>query len=336
MARWGDSTMAEGRCHGSAGLGYATRTARLTTDQEASLRVIERLLPGFDDLVAHMESRDGWLSLQEIFADGLIRSGLHWWEFYEDADRLKALALLGTFGVAAVQGLVESTPASDVRVAVLRLMEEDLTGSDAAATPGDGDIRAWLANSATAGEQVASASSVGLLLLATVSNLFNTLAMMVHGQSLTTLVARAKAGDDGALCRAVQIDRTILFLPFAQARLIRAQFGRGDSFLSDLGYRLRNPTLRSKIRQRKLWLAIALLDEEGLLGLVPRAAVRSLSGAGRIRPSPRYRGRRLAVEAAAGVSALPGDVKEFFASLRSPRDLHSVCSRSGRMVCPPQ
>lgn len=238
----------------------------LTTDQASPLRVFKALLPDLDELVAHMESRGGWLNLQEVFTEGILRASLRWWEFYEDAGQLKALAVLGTLGMAEGRAVLESTMPAERRAVILRRMEEGLSAAEQVAMPDEAVVQDWFAGK-TSGREPEDGRSVGFFLLAFIPSLFNTLSTMVHGQSLCALVARANEGDDDALCQAVQVDRTVLFLPSIQARLVRAQFGRDEGFLTNLAYRLRNPLLRSRIRHRKLWLAFALLDEEGLLNL---------------------------------------------------------------------
>jgi hypothetical protein len=39
---------------------------------------------------------------------------------------------------------------------------------------------------------------------------YNSLSVMIHGERLTSLVSRAIDGDQGAFCKAIQIDRSIL------------------------------------------------------------------------------------------------------------------------------
>lgn len=88
---------------------------------------------------------------------------------------------------------------------------------------------------------------------------------MVFGQSLCQLVTDAKGGNDEAFVRAIQVDRTVLQHPYFRLRLTRAQLSGDANFMDMLGYRIRNPLLRSKLKNPKLWLAFAILQDEGLL-----------------------------------------------------------------------
>jgi hypothetical protein len=87
------------------------------------------------------------------------------------------------------------------------------------------------------------------------------LSLMVHGEKLTALVTQGIAGNDEALCKAVQIDRNILYaIPPIRNRYTRAQMEGDAEFLDSLAYRMRNPVAKGKIRHRILWISLAVLD----------------------------------------------------------------------------
>ncbi len=94
----------------------------------------------------------------------------------------------------------------------------------------------------------------------------NIVAVMVHGETLTSLVPKAIAGDDEAFCKAIQIDRRIYsHHPYFLQRIENAQSYGEAEFLSRAMYRLQNPTARSKIRYPGLWTVLASLDTLGWL-----------------------------------------------------------------------
>ena len=72
---------------------------------------------------------------------------------------------------------------------------------------------------------------------------------------------------DEAYRQAVQIDRTVLFLPYFQDRMIKAQLGNDGPFIKSVGDSLKRPILSSKIKYRTLRLTFAILQDEGLLDL---------------------------------------------------------------------
>jgi len=92
------------------------------------------------------------------------------------------------------------------------------------------------------------------------ASFFNCLALMIHGRSMCQLITDAKSGDDAAFCLAVQIDRTVLQLPYFQKRLLKSQFSDDEEFLKKLASRIQTPILQSKIRYRTLMFTFAVLD----------------------------------------------------------------------------
>ena len=95
---------------------------------------------------------------------------------------------------------------------------------------------------------------------------FQMLSVMVHGEKLTALVAKAKNGDDDAFVKAVQIDKRILTtIPYFKQRFEGANLEGDRDFVDALTYRLQCAPYRGKIRHKSLWLAFSFLDMCGLL-----------------------------------------------------------------------
>lgn len=98
------------------------------------------------------------------------------------------------------------------------------------------------------------------------SNFYQQLSLMVHGEKLTSLVAQAKAGNDDAFVKAIQIDKRILtVIPYFKARYARAHDEGDRNFLDHLAYRINCPPYRGKIRFKSLYLALSILNEAKLL-----------------------------------------------------------------------
>lgn len=114
-------------------------------------------------------------------------------------------------------------------------------------------------------ERAGHTKQFGIMLAGMITNLCDYVSLMVHGRSLCQLVADAKTGDDEAFVLAVQIDRTVLNIPYFRQRMAKAQLGAEPLFFQRLAYRLKNPILNTKRTRLKLWLAFAILDDEGKL-----------------------------------------------------------------------
>jgi len=86
---------------------------------------------------------------------------------------------------------------------------------------------------------------------------YNYLALMLHGAKLTVLVARAKAGDQDAFCKAIHVEPRLLdHHAYFRDRYLEAQEGGEAAFLKRIGYRLASPGLKSKIEYPGLNIAV--------------------------------------------------------------------------------
>lgn len=92
------------------------------------------------------------------------------------------------------------------------------------------------------------------------------LAVMIHGEKITALVARAKAGDVQAFLKAVQVDgRVLAHVPFFRD-LHASAISSGDKlFLRAIGRRAAAPPYKGRIRRKALWMGMSVLDEIGVL-----------------------------------------------------------------------
>lgn len=106
------------------------------------------------------------------------------------------------------------------------------------------------------------------------------ISFLVHGRRITDLVQSAINGDDEAFCLAAQTDRLVLSLPYFRERMLKAlnlQTDEDAKFIYNLAYRMQNPVLRGKIKHRKVWIALLLLDSMSLLdGLLTRTELLSM------------------------------------------------------------
>jgi len=98
------------------------------------------------------------------------------------------------------------------------------------------------------------------------ANFYQMLSVTVHGEKLTSLVAQAKAGNDKAFAKAVQIDKRILTaIPYFKERFAAANTEGDRNFTEDVGAHLSRPPYKGKIRHKSLYLTFAYLDMAGLL-----------------------------------------------------------------------
>lgn len=103
-------------------------------------------------------------------------------------------------------------------------------------------------------------------LMSMLAGFYQSLSIMVHGEKLTALVAQAKAGDDKAFAKAVQIDKRILHaLPYFNDRFAAANSEGQREFVELVTAHMSRPPYKGKIRHKALYLAFSLLDQVGVL-----------------------------------------------------------------------
>lgn len=99
------------------------------------------------------------------------------------------------------------------------------------------------------------------LLLHILPSMHNYFALMVCGEKLTSLVPKAINGDDSAFCKAVKIDRNLLFShPYFIERNKKAQAKGEQDFLESLARYQSTPGLIGKIRYPGLYIIFAMLE----------------------------------------------------------------------------
>lgn len=110
-------------------------------------------------------------------------------------------------------------------------------------------------------EQAQAVKSLQFMSMAFLAGFYQVLSVMVHRQKLTALVAHAKAGDDSAFVRAVQIDPRILTTePYFKQRFESIHAIGNEDFRRKLSYRMQCAPYRGKVRYKSLWMGFAFLD----------------------------------------------------------------------------
>jgi hypothetical protein len=228
-----------------------------------TINLLTALVPELDELIADMEKSGGWFPIDNLDFPPVIKNLKleDWAEFYLDEKTIRALPVLFLLDESELNDAIKNPERAreELKIASAVLLEDDLFE-----VADDLDADFSLLSEEDQQQQLKQAS---ILILTMILGVFNALSGMIHGESLCKLVTKAKNGDDQAFCKAIQIDRTILFLPFAKERLIKAQLSNDGQFLEKLALKLKSPILGKKIKYRTLWLTFALLDDEGFLTL---------------------------------------------------------------------
>ena len=223
--------------------------------------------------MGRIESEDGRLRFPPLVARAIVNLKIESYPLLYENEAAIGLIVFRAFmsqeEITELSAKIDEQSPED-RGQTLREMVIGLSEFDHAfelpKTPADERRAKALFDAATKEEQ-AEAIKIGQHLWAGfLAGFFQALSLMVHGEKLTSLVAQAKAGNDDALCKAVQIDKRILTtVPYFRQRFERANLEGDQDFADALAYRLHCPPYKGKIRHKALYLAFAFLDQVGLL-----------------------------------------------------------------------
>lgn len=243
----------------------------MTSPQTSALknasRLLKALIPQIEDSIKYMEDNGRWLPLNDDFLEAIYKFNLsNWAELYLEPTKMKALSASVFLNLDSLTN--EPTSSNVLRNEILKIFADDIE-SHCFKPPKPAEITAFNNNYSLIPkeEQTKISKDITRLFLTFLTYLFNCLSLMAYGKSLCKLVAEAKNGNDESLRMAIQIDRTIMFLPFVKDRIIKAQFDAEPEFWRKLGYRISNPIFKGKISYRKLYLAFYILDDLNLLNL---------------------------------------------------------------------
>lgn len=231
------------------------------------------MAPEWAWLLRHIESEDGYVRFPPLFTRWIASLKIeNYPELYEEEARIGAMMIRAFLTVNEVKKLdaelVSLSPqerAVFVQNAVndLKLAGEAL---ELPKTPGEQKLAMDAFNALTPEERKESTEFMQRFIMALLASFYQSLSVMVHGEKLTSLVAQAKAGNDKAFAKAVQIDKRILFaIPYFKQRFAAANTEGDHKFTEDIGVHLARPPYKGKIRHKALYLAFAFLEQVGLL-----------------------------------------------------------------------
>ncbi|MDO8318699.1 hypothetical protein [Rhodoferax sp.] len=245
----------------------------LFVDKSSAADFLRSTIPEWAWLIAKVESEDGHLRFPPVVSRAIENLKIESYPLLYENEASIGLIMFRAFMspeemIELNAQLAEQTP--DERGQKLRELLEGVSEVDQAfefpKTPA-AERRALDEFNALSKEDQAEAIKIAQhLWMGFLAGFFQNVSVMVHGEKLTSLVVQAKAGNDEAFCKAVQIDKRILTtIPHFRQRFERATLEGDQNFADALAYRLQCPPYKGKIRHKALWMAFAFLDMVGLL-----------------------------------------------------------------------
>jgi len=250
-----------------------------SVDREAALSatvaLIKALLPDFRQILRDLRESHGYISFPDqlcLFLSKNETSG--WSSLYENPDTIRALCLASLIGKDGVMELAEKLRDSsvDAQIQVREMLKaEVLSGEFDSQFEVDQttiDKARQEFENLDPSDQADAIQHVCIVLYSVITQFHHYLALMSFGTSQCDLVRMAKAGDDSAFFKAVQVDKTVLFgIPYFRQRLTKAQLSGESDFMDKLAKAVQGKPLGSKIRYKTLMMVFAVLDDEGFLDM---------------------------------------------------------------------
>lgn len=244
---------------------------------QASLALFKDILADLSDFLSEINKHEGSLSLPNEFIDILLLDDLPGWaNLYEDFNLMKGvvgISLLGEHRVKALASEIKGLSheeliqrKNELKYEILEKVESgeldnfgDIDGLDG--LEGD-DLDAFLKGSEHHRKAIITNLTTFL------PHIFYYLSLMTHGENIVDLIKKAKNGDDDAFCKAIQIDRTLIYeIPYFRERVFRAQLSDDRAFLNDFSTHFKGKIFGHKLSYPKLWLLFAILEDEGFLDI---------------------------------------------------------------------
>lgn len=242
-------------------------------DKSSAAQFLQGMAPEWMWMLARIEAEDGRLRFPPLVTRAIVSLKIETYPLlYENEDAIGLIvfrAFMSQEEIVELNAKITEQSPED-RGETLRELVDGLSEFDQAfelpKTPAE-EKRALAQFEALTKNEQAEAIKMGQhLWMGFLAGFFQSLSVMVHGEKLTSLVAQAKAGNDEAFVKAVQIDKRILTsIPYFRQRFERATLEGDQDFGDALAYRLQCPPYKGKIRHKALYLAFAFLDQAGLL-----------------------------------------------------------------------
>ncbi|CAN7379699.1 hypothetical protein LJR189_002188 [Acidovorax delafieldii] len=246
---------------------------QFVVDIPYAARLIQAMAPDWLWLLKYIESEDGYVRFPPVVAQWIKNLNVgNYPRLYEDERAIGAVLLRAFLPLEQIEALnaeLELCSPDERGQLLLEYISNLGDGIDAIElpkTPAAQKLAETQFLAMSEEERQCSIEFAQRFLMGMLAGFYQSLSIMVHGEKLTALVAQAKAGDDKAFAKAVQIDKRILHaLPYFNDRFAAANSEGQREFVELVTAHMSRPPYKGKIRHKALYLAFSLLDQLGVL-----------------------------------------------------------------------
>jgi hypothetical protein len=250
---------------------------KIQLDKEHTRKLIVSLAPQYAEMLRDLELPTRWAKVSRKFESYLQAAAADSYvTVYDDENRIHKCLWLALCGEAGHKEL------NDELVAMSR-EEQQAWFDDLMAEANEEDAWSWIEEmfpdtpakeeaarlkfeALTDEEKKEAGKRATYWWFFFLCSFYNYLSLMLHGFKLTVLVARAKAGDPDAFCKAIHVEpRLLRHHSYFRDRYLLAQEDGETAFLKRIGYRLAHSGLKGSIRYPGLNMVFAMLEAAGWL-----------------------------------------------------------------------
>lgn len=238
---------------------------KIPIDPKLAVEAIKQTVPRYDELIAELQADSEILPRINQFAHKTGLSGYP--QLYLDKQIQIKLALLMLMPVEQINNLIEFIKTLDPEEAIA-FANQSVQNLNQSPEKLDAILDPHIPDNPTEVDPSQLTPQAQIALTGFLVLFHDIISFLVHGRRITDLVQCAINGDDEAFCLAAQTDRLVLSLPYFRERMLKAlnlQTDDDAKFIYNLAYRMQNPVLRGKIKHRKVWIALLILDSMNLL-----------------------------------------------------------------------
>lgn len=253
-------------------------TSTPVIDLRTTAEMLKSAVPDWEWMLKHIESKRGEFRFPREMTDFITRFKIENYPlFYQSEGAIAYAFMKGALSDDEIKEFCE-----EMNAATLEGRTEALQGINEGLRQGAEDAEAHIASRTAAEleaeyiamnsqEKIDTCRSIQWFGISFFAMFHQILSVMIHRERLTTLVAKAKAGDDNAFVKAVQIDKRILTVdPYFVGRFHNINAEGNEDFRDKLTYRLRCAPYAGKVRHKSLWMSLAFLDMCGHLDTLKR------------------------------------------------------------------
>lgn len=237
-------------------------------------RIVVEMAPEYLQMFRELQRPDGWRKVASAFGEVRKRLKLDGYvALYEDEKHIQAALALGLFGMEGLKEinaeLKEATEAEQQRLVdefAKDVMDEGALDKIFSESEAEEALQQEQFQALSDSEKQEATKRAQHLFAFFLCFFYNMLAVMVHGERLTSLVAKGLKGDQEAFGKAVHVDKFLL-LGHAGFReqYEAAQLDPASDLLADISARVQMAPTKGRIRYPGVYCVFAMLESLGWL-----------------------------------------------------------------------